>query len=202
MVEGIVFPATIPHRVEGPIAHVFNLVTGNGHIENRGVLLFEQALKIGAHCIVCLGMASEASGFRIEQVTRNRVCNERYCPEFPPKSRISSAYNYNDTLSISLRRWDLHGFAKVCRREQLAVPVTYSEDPGGFCCNHLMWQLAEAQEGHVNRYDHISWIFMHVPCCHEALPVPPTEFLGLGKTVISKERLIEGTQRFVELTHI
>ena len=146
--EGIIFPSVISEA-------------------NRGQMLLERAFQTGAVAIISLGMASGARGFRVENVGRNRVFNERYCPACLNNKPVDVTRRYGEDRWTDLAPWNIEVFFAACQAE--GIPVGgISEDAGGFCCNQLIYQLLVWQF-RSREYAQIPFIFLHVSCSKECV---------------------------------
>jgi pyrrolidone-carboxylate peptidase len=146
-------------------AHVFD---ADIPTYNRGRFLLELATLMKADAIIALGMASEKKSFCIETVATNRVFNAKYCPPHQNDTPVITDRAYREKLQLDLRAWDLGRFERCCAGMGLATEI--SDDAGGFCCNHLIYQLAATQlDTDVN--ERLPWIYVHVPCSPESLPM-------------------------------
>ncbi|MBP6858292.1 MAG: hypothetical protein KBC33_00455 [Candidatus Pacebacteria bacterium] len=159
--------------------------------EDRGIRLLNEALELKAHCIISLGMASQKKGLTIETCTFNRVDCAEYCLPEINGTRIDTEAAYDNELKLDLAIWDLEQFRHICSMERLRVD--FSNNPGGFCCNHLMYQLQSAQIRY-SRYSHIPWIYFHVPCSPECVPEPIQEFRKAGKVTMEKDHIVLGLE--------
>lgn len=147
-IESTVFDATIP----------------NG---NRGEELLSIARRHQARGMVSLGIDSSKSGICIETIATNRISNAKYCPPHLEGSLIDEDRAYAAPLLMSLRPWNLKRFRIGCDEED--VPVTaLSHDAGGFCCNHLMYQVTKAQMQRPKE-ERIPYLFLHLPCSPGAI---------------------------------
>mgnify|MGYP003394272547 CR=1 FL=1 len=126
----VIFPANIPKSNE-----------------DRGKILFSKAVDCNAKAIISLGMASDCRGMRIEHFARNKIFNLKYCPPDLNGAVIDSALSYDSVLPMNLNPWHSSEFAQEALK--IDVKVEFSADAGGFCCNHLAYQLAR-QEQRVN----------------------------------------------------
>jgi len=158
--------------------------------DDRGVALFEEALGYGASAIIALGMSSTKMGPCVETVTANLIDSDKYCPGLG-KVRIDASQLYAARVPLDMRLWNIPGFVKAAR--EILVQVETSTDAGGFCYNHLMWQLHHAQLKD-RRFASIPWIFLHVPCCREAVPEPVADFSCEGKVIMSVDRVIRSLE--------
>ncbi|MES2215924.1 MAG: hypothetical protein V4481_01350 [Patescibacteria group bacterium] len=164
---------------------------------NRGAQVMAAAQEIDACAIVALGMASTKSGLCIETVTRNRILNEKYCPAALNNTLVDPSRPFNEELELDVRRWDPPTVRQKCF--SLGLHVETSRDPGGFCCNHLMYQMAvrereiQASEGPKAR--RIPWVYVHVPCTEECLPQNMNG--SRPKTVLTFEMLEKGLRLLI-----
>ncbi|MDB5259154.1 MAG: pcp [Candidatus Taylorbacteria bacterium] len=171
----MIFPPTIPE-------------------EDRGMAAFEKARAIDALGIVCLGMGSEKPGLCIETATFNRIDNATYCPPELNGSSIRTDRPRHEGLSLDINRWNIQAFRKKAAQE--GITTALSIDPGGYCCNHLMYQMRLAQEFHMNR--DTPWIYIHVPCSPECIPKPLGGFKKKGKVFLPIKTLERGLALLLE----
>ncbi len=133
--------------------------------KNYGEIIFNKALEINADCILSFGVSSEVKGFRLERVATNWVENKKYCSEkqnntllninMPPKKSIVAL---NGNIGISFMNVLIQG-AGISFEDKI------SEDAGTYCCNALMFLLAQALKDN----SRISQFFFHVPCTHSSV---------------------------------
>lgn len=157
----------------------------------RGGMLLYEAQKIGADRIISLGMSSEKKGFCIETVARNRIHNLKYCPEHCEKA-VDPQRPLDEELHVDLSPWNISAFQKRMAEEN--IPVEFSTESGGFCCNHLMFQVLNLLRSETEK---IPFLFIHVPCCEEAV-VERDKFLSSGKIFLSEERIVRGLAMLLE----
>ncbi|MDO8492326.1 MAG: hypothetical protein Q7S34_01640 [bacterium] len=159
-------------------------------IAKRGEEMFEQAMSHGYRAIISLGMASECRGIRIETIATNRIDSEKYCPEISG-TPVDCTRGYRDELQINLRPWEVDEFYLQCWKQ--SIPVEFSHDAGGFCCNHLAYECALAQLKRIRNENTVPFIFLHVPCCPEA--VEGLEgFAESGKVIMDTKTIIRGLE--------
>jgi len=155
---------------------------------NRGHKLLRLAERIGARGIVSLGMASDKTGLCIEAVATNLINNQKYCPDLSGRA-INIRDSLGKSVEIDLIPWNIGAFQQSCV-EQGVLVMDCSRKAGGFCCEHLMYQLWRAQR--VRQYK-TPFIFIHVPCCREAIP-DYDAFLKNGKVAMATESIIKGLE--------
>lgn len=166
-IVSIIFPATIP-------------------VENRGEKLVGLAHCYNAAGIISLGMASEKKGLCVEHFATNVVSNAKYCPAELQDTPVDKTQNYRSTIAMDLTPWNLEAFFKACSNEQIFTE--YSDNAGGFCCNHLAYQ---ARSAILREEQSIPYIFLHIPCCPETVP-NQKEFEGSGKETMTVEMISHG----------
>ena len=158
--------------------------------EDRGLYLLREACSSGASAIVCLGMGSLKKGLCVETHAANLIDNEQYCPPELNKKPIDPNRPYGEKLRVDLSPWNIDRLRATCVSAE--IPTEVSADAGGFCCNHLMYQICRAQSA-APAYQKVPWIFIHVPCCPEAA-LPTTDYLYGRKTVMSVTSIISGLE--------
>ncbi len=168
-VESIVFSAAIP-RI------------------NRGKQLVGFARRVDASAIISLGMASDKSGLCVEHVAQNRI-DGKYVPTSMKGARIDVAQPYGHELELDLAPWRFEKLAQSCMTAGVPI-MRRSRNAGGFCCNHLMWQLHQAQLG-VPAKKRISAIFLHVPCSLASV-ADLDAFTQAGKVTMEPSEIIKG----------
>ncbi len=158
-------------------------------IENRGEKLIALAKALNAQAIISLGMASEKQGLCIEKLANNKISNLKYCPELEGV-KVNEEFDYDESLELSLEQWDIPSFLRQCHDQD--IPAFLSQEIGGFCCNHLAYQLQRAnlKEG---KDDQIPFVFMHTPCSPEAVRDIPM-FTDLGKRTMSVQEISDGLE--------
>ena len=152
----------------------------------RGAVVLEEAARVNASGIICFGMASAVRGFRIETKARNRIDNPKYCPTESGQP-VEAEAPIDHVINIDLKPWLLHRVEE--RMKQIGVPIELSKDAGGFCCNHLMYQILRMQHQLKDRI--IPFLFIHIPCCEKSIR-NPEEFLASGKVLLPIEKVVEG----------
>ena len=161
---------------------------------DRGMEILRFAETINANGIISLGMASEKTGFCIESVAANLVSNAKYCQPSMNNKSITPNVAKGEKILLDLTPWNTVRFQRDCRGQGIPV-MPISRDAGGFCCNHLMWQVRYAQSQGVARKR--PFMFMHVPCCTRAVP-DKTEFVKAGKVTMEPATLIKGLEILLE----
>lgn len=154
---------------------------------NRGRALFKNAQDLKVAGIVSLGIASDKRGFSIETATRNIISSGKYCPALSGQ-RINCHRPTNEKLLLDLSCWNIPAFRGTC--QDAGIITEMSDDCGGFCCNHLAYQIALAQSLVVTDQQ-IPFIFMHIPCAKEDIP-NSIEFANQGKVTMDLQTVING----------
>jgi len=154
---------------------------------NRGEVLFSLAKRIGATGVICLGMASDKKGLCVELTTKNAV-DSKYCPPEINRTPIRHSLAYEHSLGLDLTAWNIPHFESECEKE--LIPLLTSNDPGAFCCNHLMFQLRMLQLEEA-QFSRIPFIYIHIPCSQEAV-VDRAEHKSLGKSIMPIDQVIKG----------
>lgn len=155
---------------------------------NRGKELVDMALKRGASGILSLGMASEKRGVCIERCASNVIDSPKYCPPELQKTAIRADRAYGEKVHLNLNPWCIEPFSGRCSEE--GVPVEYSYDAGGFCCNHLAYQTRlDLLEVGIS----LPFLFVHLPCCREAVP-NMEDFIRAGKVTYSPALMAKGIE--------
>ena len=163
--------------------------------ENRGLHLFERARTFNASAIVCLGMASGKKGMCIETTAVNAIDNEKYCPELSGQP-VDSRFAHKRVLNLDLRQWHLDDL--LIGREKTESPlIKVSTNPGGFCCNHLIWQLRAAQLEDIECAS-IPFIFIHIPCSPECVG-GNMEFRRQKKATLKVPQIIQGLETILKI---
>lgn len=153
---------------------------------DRGRQMLDLASDYETDALVCLGMSSKAKGLEIAANAVNRV-DSAYCPA-DNGQRVIVGFE-QDSLSFELSAWDLESIAMKTHR--LGIPTKVSDDCGGFCCNHLMFQIAHAQWTEPERYSNVQWLFIHLPCTPEAVsPLQMPRFIHDRKETETLDRLV------------
>jgi pyrrolidone-carboxylate peptidase len=179
-------------------SHIFSATIPKRN-EDRGYFLFQRALQINARGIISLGMSSTKRGFAIETLAANRICDDRYCPKQLKDPRVNRKAAYDSKIPIDLSGWNIGLFRYQCGLEGLDVET--SANAGGFCCNHLIYQLLVAQKK-TRRFRLIHWIFIHIPCSPEAVPNPMGDFETSGKITMNVEEVIHGLGLLLDTANI
>jgi pyrrolidone-carboxylate peptidase len=172
LVHTEIFPATIPDG------------------ENRGASLLNAAASLNASGIVCLGMASKKRSLCIETIARN-ITYGKYCPPELEENPINSDNPLGEQLPIDLYSWQIKKYRNICQRARISV--RFSCDAGGFCCNHLMYQMEDLRLRNES-FRSIPWIFMHIPCSPEAVPPSVEAFTAAGKVTMSVNDMVRGVE--------
>ena len=173
------------------VSVVFESVIPKG---DRGWYLLSLARRVGACGIVSLGIDSGKTGLCIESVATNLIFNEKYCPSLSG-SPVDDARRYKEKIALDLGPWNIGKFRRGCHLEK--IPVTdVSENAGGFCCNHLIYQVA-AQKIASQYFARIPFAFMHSPCSPESV-ADPMSFTGSGKVLMSVDDIIRGLEILLE----
>ncbi len=156
---------------------------------DRGEELYLLARRTRALGIISLGMGSERKGFRVEREARNIISHPEYVPAALNGKPIDDSFPLNKTLEVDLKKWNAFVFAQKCGINR--IPVEHdSRDAGGFCCNHLMWQLRLAHDRFRHNVD-IPFIYMHIPCTPECVS-DPEAFKQQGKVTMSLTQIEQG----------
>ena len=159
---------------------------------NRGRDLLRMAQDINAGGIVSLGMASDKIGICVESVAVNRLFHEKYLPSHLHGTAITDMQPQEHRFGLNLNPWQIPMFQCYCHT--VGIPVMdVSLDAGGFCCNHLMYQVRLTQLTY-GLYSQIPFIFIHIPCSPETIQNVET-FAKLGKVTME----IEQVARAIEL---
>ncbi|MEI6057515.1 MAG: hypothetical protein WCQ60_00905 [bacterium] len=167
-IRSFVFPCEIPHV-------------------NRGLtLMWECAQHREIVGIISLGLASDKKGLCIETCAHNLI-RSKYCSWIPEGTRVDSLLPYGEELLLDLAPWNLHRFCQRAQANQ--IPVEFSEEPGGFCCNHLMFQVRSAQIQY-GFFSKVPFVYIHTPCSQESVP-DMHEFVAQGKTIMSVDTVIQ-----------
>jgi pyroglutamyl-peptidase len=165
---------------------------------DNGAILMEFARCFHAAAIISIGMASEKKGLCIERVAVNRIYNDKYCAGLN-NTPVDGCRGYGEKLEADLSQWNIGSFRHICVSENIPVSEI-SEDAGGFCCNHLMYQVLAAQTAWQNLYK-VPFIFLHVPCCPEAV-CDSDSFTKSGKITMTTEKILRGLELLVGHSHI
>lgn len=173
---GFIFEATIPK-------------------EDRGARLLRFANKAKVKGIVSLGMASEKKGLCVESLAFNKICNEKYIPATLNNTPINHKRFYGESLTLDLAPWNIPVFQARCKEEGIPV-ADVSNDPGGYICNHLMYQVRLAQTA-FGELEVIPFAFLHTPCSPPAVRYPEA-FTNAGKITMTTVQIIRGLTLFLE----
>jgi pyrrolidone-carboxylate peptidase len=165
--------------------HIFETVVPK---HDRALELYTLARRLGATRIVSLGMASQKRSFCLETLARNWVDCSKYCSTQENGKPIDESQSYGVSLSIDYRFWDLQAFQYKCLVLRLPS-FEYSSNPGGFCCNHLLWQLRAREI--VEKENSIPFLFLHVPCTPECV-ADEVEFKQAGKICWTVTEIVSG----------
>jgi len=149
---------------------------------DRGALVFEMARQYRASGIIALGMASDKRVPTIELQARNRN-DSHYCPPDRNHTRIDNGEPELDCVKVNPHQWNRDRFAKSSCASLLPKPEI-SIDAGGFCCNHLIYQMCKAWDRQPESM-RIPWIFLHIPCTPEAVPPVLVEEFAIKKKVLT-----------------
>jgi len=139
-------------------------------------------------------MASGKRGLCIETRTINAIKNEKYCPESSGQP-IDSRFAHKQVLDLDLRQWHIDDLL-IGREKTEWPPIKVSTNPGGFCCNHLIWQLRAAQLEDVVCAS-IPFIFIHIPCSPECVG-GNMEFKRQRKVTLKVADIIHGLETILE----
>lgn len=178
---GKIFPCSIPQ--EG---------------ENRGEILLELAIKYRAAAIVSLGMASSSSGFQFERRAKNMLHNQKYHPNFE-NVPVDRKRPITEELALNLTPWNFVMVKKEIELRSIGL-VKISSDGGGFCCEHLAYEVL-AQQMSQKIKDRLPFAFIHVPCFPKAVE-RPSAFLRQGKVLVSIDAVIQGLEIILRNTTI
>ena len=170
-----------------------NLLNARILQENCGKGLLETARRLDTVGIVAMGMASEKTGLCIESLAINRIHNSKYVPCLMNNKPVNKYRNYGEKCTLDLDSWNILTFQKRCRAEGVSIMDT-STDAGGFCCNQLMYQVHVDQLRDPKK---IPFIFIHVPCCPEAIS-NMAEFTAAGKVTMETSQVIRGLELLLE----
>ena len=131
-------------------------------------------------------MASEKTGLCLETATHNKI-QSKYCSEEMNGTPINADLRYGAQITLDTVPWNVATFISECRRQNVSM-MPPSTDAGGFCCNHLMFQLAMLQRsGHFR----IPFVFLHVPCSPEAVTDQETNRAS-GKILMPIAEVVKG----------
>ena len=174
------------------VSVVFESVIPKG---DRGGYLLSLARRVGACGIVSLGIDSGKKGLCVENLAVNRIFNEKYCPSFLNDTPVDKSREYMERLRLDISDWNIKAFADACRSESISV-MDASDAVGGFCCNHLIYQVA-AQKIASQYFARIPFAFMHSPCSPESVS-DPVSFARSGKVLMSVDDIVRGLEILLE----
>lgn len=162
--------------------------------DDRGRILLDLAETNKASGIIALGMASDKRGLCVESRARNVISNPKYCPDLEGKP-VDPGFACEEELTLDLAPWNIGSFLLECGLQ--SVPVEkLSQDAGGFCCNHLMFQI-EAFQRTREQHQRIPFVFVHIPCSTQAI-VDSRAHNRSGKVLLSTHEVIKGLQILLE----
>lgn len=185
----------IAQRINGTIISGFQIQTvmfqASIPKKNRGRQLLTLSSSLGAAGIISLGMASEMRGLCIEGTAANKVFNEKYVLPRLNNTPIEKRKPYGEKIEINLEPWNLAVFRRACQDKKISL-MELSDDAGGFCCNHLMYQVANHQRFRPALAG-IPFIFIHIPCSPEVI-VNPDAFSKTGKVTMKMDDVVSGLE--------
>lgn len=162
--------------------------------DNRGEALLAAAYDAGSSGIISLGVDSQKRGLCVERVARNIVLNEKYCPVELQNTPVDHTRPLNEELQLRREPWMLSDFQILCQERH--IPTEISFNAGGFCCNHLAYQVLLAQKRGFART--MPFIFVHVPCTPESITDDDRpEFEKRGKITLDIRIVVAGLERLV-----
>ncbi len=175
-IESVVFPCTIPSEAD-----------------NRGELLLRLAERYQAAGILSLGMSSASTGFGIETRARNELHQPKY---YPNKERVpvDATRPLDEVLHFELMSWNFEVFKTEWKSRHICT-ADLSSDDGGFCCEHLAYQVLAKQSAE-QPHERLPYAFIHLPCCPEAVK-DPTAFLRTGKTFLTTDVVERGLRKLL-----
>ena len=176
-IDSIVFPATIP-------------------AENRARQLLTRAREHHASAIMSLGMSSRAQGLQVETVACNRIDDARYCLPEQVGTNVDPRHIQENLLNAHVTPWNISRWQDRCTQRNIPVSVN-TDVSGGFCCNHLIYQMCTLQETH-----NVPWIYLHIPCMQDCLPEPAESFMKQGKVIIEPTMVIKGLELLLETASV
>ncbi len=153
---------------------------------DRGQALLDQALGTESSAVICLGMDSEKKGLCLETAARNKI-ESKYCLAHMNGKPIATDLPYDEKITVDTTQWNVDKCIAECRRQNVPV-MNVSAEQGGFCCNHLLFQLGMLQRLGSFR---IPFIFVHFPCSPEAVENHELH-RGSGKVLMSIEEMTKG----------
>ena len=157
-----------------------------GH--NRGKVLLEAARYFHASAILSLGMTSLCPGFWLEVRARNLLQQKDYYPN-PEKRFVDASHSADTILHPDLTPWRFDTFKRDVESRYLGQ-VEHSRDIGGFCCEHLIYQVLAAQQSEAPA-EQIPYAFLHFPCCPEA-PENRFAFRQSGRILLTVDEAVQG----------
>ena len=162
---------------------------------DRGRAVLDLAIQEEADAIVMLGMASDRHGLSIEPRAVNRVFHPIYCQPEINGTPVDKNLELGHELQDDIEWWNPDRF--VNDANAAGIRTLWSVDAGGFCCNHLLFQVLAAKCADPERYRRIPSIFIHLPCTPETLPETKEEFRGRGKITMEADNLLQGLEILV-----
>lgn len=176
-IESVVFPCRIP--------------SGS---ENRGELLSAMAKEHNASAILSLGMSSASTGFWFETRARNELHQEKYHPN-KERVPVDPSRPLDEVLHLNFSPWNFETFKREWESTRICS-AELSSDTGGFCCEHLAYQVLVAQLRRVPE-ERLPYAFVHLPCCPEAVG-NPIVFLRIGKILLMTEAAERGLRELLK----
>jgi len=158
---------------------------------NLGRNLLGMARDLNASGVISLGMDSGKIGICVESAAVNRFFNEKYLPSYLNGTAITNRYPQEQRFGLDLKPWQIPLFQCYCHHSGIPI-MDISMDAGGFCCNHLMYQVRLTQLTY-GLYSQIPFIFIHIPCSPEAI-LDPHAFAKLGKVMIPIEQVMNAVE--------
>jgi pyroglutamyl-peptidase len=139
--------------------------------------------------LLSLGVAPRAQGVRLERTARNR--DDAALPDNTGEQRRLTPIvpGGPDTLASTLPIDEM-----LAALEQLGVPVSLSDDAGGYVCNHLFYSARHAIEasGLPTRCG-----FVHVPLCAEQVAADAPDPIPAGLPLATLVDAVECCVRVV-----
>ena len=157
---------------------------------NRGETLLKLAREHKAAGILSLGMTSLSPGFWLETRARNLLHQPKYYSN-PENTLVDPNRPADDILKFDLAPWQFEAFRGAVQRHQLGI-VELSGDVGGFCCEHLAYQVIATQLSLATPC-RLPYGFVHFPCCPQAVE-NSVDFCRNGKALLSVENAIQGIE--------
>lgn len=166
--------------------------------DNRGRALLDLAQERGAVGILSLGMSSASTGFWFETRARNELHQEKY---YPNKERVpvDPSRPMDEVLHMDITPWNFETFKREWESVRIC-PVELSSDEGGFCCEHLAYQVLSEQYLQTPA-ERLPYTFIHLPCCPEAVE-NPMAFLRSGKTLLTTETVERGLHELLTVANL